>query len=93
MGEIAELLRCDPSNVTGIVDALESKGLGSRRPSERDRRVKVIELTAKGEEMRGRVMAELSEPPEWLRALPEKDQLALLEIMQRAHEHAGDGTG
>src|SRR3954447_11201828 len=69
MGEIAELLRCDPSNVTGIVDALEERGLGRRRPSERDRRVKVIELSAKGEKMRDRVMAELSEPPEWLSGL------------------------
>src|ERR1700742_1849296 len=74
MGEVAEMLRCDPSNVTGIVDALEQRGLGRRRPSERDRRVKVIELTAKGEKMRGRVMAELSEPPEWLLGLSQRDR-------------------
>jgi DNA-binding MarR family transcriptional regulator len=93
MGAIAELLRCDPSNVTGIVDALEAKGLARRRPSESDRRVKVIELTAKGQKMRGRLMAKLSEPPSWLRALSEADQQSLWEIMRRAHEHAQDGTG
>ena len=49
--------RCDPSNVTGIADALEARKLARRRPSEADRRVKVIELTAAGERMRGRVMA------------------------------------
>ncbi len=38
MGEIAELLRCDPSNVTGIADALEARGLARRRPSQADRR-------------------------------------------------------
>ena len=85
MGEIAEMLRCDPSNVTGIADALEERGFGRRRPSEHDRRVKVIELTAKGERMRGRVMAELSEPPEWLLALSERDRKALHGLLERAH--------
>jgi DNA-binding MarR family transcriptional regulator len=89
MGEIAEMLGCDPSNVTGIADALEGRGLGRRRPSADDRRVKVIELTAKGEKMRGRVMAELSEPPDWLRALSAKDQKALRDVLGRAHEATG----
>lgn len=93
MGEIAELLRCDPSNVTGIADALEERGLGRRRPSTLDRRVKVIELTAEGERMRERVIAELSVPPEWLQALSPADQRALRELLQRAHEVAPEGTG
>ncbi|HEY1853772.1 MAG TPA: MarR family winged helix-turn-helix transcriptional regulator [Solirubrobacterales bacterium] len=88
MGEIAELLRCDPSNVTGIADALEERGLGRRRPSERDRRVKVIELTAKGEKMRGRAMGELSEPPRWLSGLSKADQRALRDVLRRAHQAA-----
>jgi DNA-binding MarR family transcriptional regulator len=93
MGEIAEMLRCDPSNVTGIADALEERGLGRRRPAEADRRVKVIELSAEGEKMRGRVMAELSEPPEWLRRLSEADRRTLREVLGRAHEEAAAGTG
>lgn len=93
MGEVAELLRCDPSNVTGIADALEARGLGRRRPSERDRRVKVIELTAAGERMRGRVIAELSEPPEWLLGLSERDRRALHAVLRRAHRGGAEGTG
>jgi DNA-binding MarR family transcriptional regulator len=89
MGEIAELLRCDPSNVTGIADALEARGLARRRPSEADRRVKVVELTAAGERMRGRVMGELSEPPEWLEALSEVDQRRLRDVLRRARPQAG----
>jgi MarR family transcriptional regulator, organic hydroperoxide resistance regulator len=89
MGEIAEMLRCDPSNVTGIADALEERGLGRRRPSARDRRVKVIELTPKGERMRGRAMAELSEPPDWLRALSAADRRALRDILERAQAASG----
>jgi DNA-binding MarR family transcriptional regulator len=89
MGEVAEMLGCDPSNVTGIVDALEGRGLAKRRPAEEDRRVKVIELSAKGERMRGRVMAELSEPPDWLRALPAKELRALNGILRQAQAGAG----
>src|SRR5689334_18677759 len=77
MGEIAEMLRCDPSNVTGIVDALESRGLARRRPSGSDRRVKVIELTAKGQRKRARLMERLAVPPNWLLSLSEADQRAL----------------
>lgn len=86
MGEIAELLRCDPSNVTGIADALEARGLARRRPSEADRRVKAIELTAKGGRMRKRVMGELSEPPPWLQALSQKDQRTLRDLLRRASD-------
>jgi DNA-binding MarR family transcriptional regulator len=89
MGEIAELLRCDPSNVTGIADALEVRGLARRRPSAADRRVKVIELTDDGERMRGRVMGELSEPPGWLRGLSREDQRALRDVLRRAHGGVG----
>ena len=88
MGEIAELLRCDPSNVTGIADALEARGLARRRPSEADRRVKAIELTAKGERLRQRAMGELSEPPEWLKRLSERDQRALRDLLRRAADAA-----
>jgi DNA-binding MarR family transcriptional regulator len=89
MGEIAELLGCDPSNVTGIADALEARGLAGRRPSSADRRVKVIELTAAGERMRERVMAELSTPPEWLSSLSKADQRTLRDVLGRAHELTG----
>lgn len=88
MGEIAEMLRCDPSNVTGIVDALETRGLARRRPSEADRRVKAVGLTAKGERLRERAMGELSEPPDWLRALSAEDQRALRDLLRRAAEKA-----
>src|SRR5215212_1081951 len=52
MGALAEALHCDNSNITGIVDRLEAAGLAERRPGERDRRVKAVALTEKGERMR-----------------------------------------
>ena len=90
MGEIAELLRCDPSNVTGIADALEARGLGRRRPSAADRRVKALELTAKGRRLRQRALGELSEPPPWLRALSPADQRTLRDLLRRAAESASE---
>ena len=40
MSDLAEALHCDNSNVTGIVDRLEKRGLIERRASEHDRRVR-----------------------------------------------------
>src|SRR5438045_9674012 len=48
MGRLAETLSCDASNVTGLVDRLEARGLVRRRPAGHDRRVKGIELTSAG---------------------------------------------
>jgi DNA-binding MarR family transcriptional regulator len=57
MRRIAGLFNCDPSNITGIVDRLEKRGLVRRDPVPADRRVKHIALTEEGhrivEELRG----------------------------------------
>jgi DNA-binding MarR family transcriptional regulator len=52
MAELARLLLTDKSNVTGIVDELERRGLARRTPSERDRRVTLITLTPEGHRLR-----------------------------------------
>src|SRR3954469_8042856 len=48
MSELAGILGCDNSNVTGIVDRLEYRGLVERRPAEHDRRGKVLPPPAAG---------------------------------------------
>ena len=48
MRRIAEQLKCEPSNVTGIVDRLEVRGLVQRRPDPADRRVKLAAATPAG---------------------------------------------
>ena len=48
MRKIAQKLTCEPSNVTGIVDRLETRGLVERRPDPADRRVKLAAATEKG---------------------------------------------
>ncbi len=88
MGEVADVLHCDRSNVTGIVDSLEERGLARRTPSEGDRRVKLIELTADGRRLRARLMRAVEKPPPWLDGMSAADQRTLLDLLGRAA--AGD---
>jgi MarR family transcriptional regulator, organic hydroperoxide resistance regulator len=84
MSELAEALHCDNSNVTGIVDRLEDRGLVVRRPAEHDRRVKMLAITPAGADMRARLTERLAVPPEPLARLSADDQRALRDIMRRA---------
>jgi DNA-binding MarR family transcriptional regulator len=84
MGRMAELLRCDPSNVTGIVDALEDRDLAERKPSAADRRVKEVELTPAGKRLRARAIEEMFKPPAWIEELSVADQRALRDLLRRA---------
>src|SRR5580765_7092686 len=56
MGRLANTLACDASNVTGLVDRLETRGLVRRQASRHDRRVKVIELTPEGARLRAQLL-------------------------------------
>jgi DNA-binding MarR family transcriptional regulator len=87
MSALAERLFCDASNVTGLVDRLESRGLVERRSAENDRRVKALTLTPAGVALRDQVLAVMSEPPEAIAALPAADQRALRDILARAVEN------
>jgi DNA-binding MarR family transcriptional regulator len=86
MSELAGILGCDNSNVTGIVDRLEYRGLVERRPAEHDRRVKLLALTDEGRELRTSIGDRLHAPPRELEALSQADQRALRDILQRAFE-------
>jgi DNA-binding MarR family transcriptional regulator len=86
MSELAGILGCDNSNVTGIVDRLEYRGLVERRPAEHDRRVKLLVLTGDGQELRESLGDRLHAPPDELAELSVEDQRALRDILQRAFE-------
>ena len=83
MSALAEWLMCDASNVTGIVDRLEARGLTERRPSARDRRIKMIALTDKGERLREQLMERFLEPPPEIAALQVSDQRALRDLLRK----------
>jgi DNA-binding MarR family transcriptional regulator len=86
MRALAEGLCCDASNVTGLVDRLESRGLVRRRPSEEDRRVKVLELTPKGVRVRTVFLERMTAPPEGLDRLTTREQQMLVRILGRLLE-------
>ena len=69
MNTLSNLLLCDASNVTGIVDRLLVQGYIKREESSKDRRVKMITLTAEGESLRAALLTEISqyEVPEFRR--------------------------
>ncbi|WP_106396845.1 MarR family winged helix-turn-helix transcriptional regulator [Actinocorallia populi] len=79
MRELAVWLSCEPSNVTGIVDGLERRGLVARRPYPADRRVKYVVLTEEGE--RGRAE---------LRARSQAQARALFASLDADKEHLRD---
>jgi len=86
MGELAGAMSCDASNVTGLVDRLESRGLLRRSPSAEDRRVKVLSLTPRGAQMRASLVERMTSAPPTLGRLSEADQRALARILRRLLE-------
>lgn len=50
--EVSELLFCDKSNVTGLVERMERDGLVTRGRSESDRRYMDLSITPQGNELR-----------------------------------------
>ena len=84
MGRLAGMLGCDASNITGVIDRLEARGLVERRAAARDRRVKVLVVTERGLDVRKRLLARLSAPPEPIARLSPDDQAALSAILRRA---------
>ena len=88
MSELALALRCDNSNVTGIVDRLEDRGLVERRSATHDRRVKMLAVTPRGAEVRERLAERLEQAPAPLARLSPEDQRTLRDIMRRALEQS-----
>jgi len=81
MKQLAASLSCDASNVTGLVDRLESRGLVRRVPGTEDRRVKVLDLTPTGARLRAELTARMSTPPPSIGRLSAKDQRDLERIL------------
>lgn len=84
MSALAELLMCDASNVTGIVDKLEARGLAKRVQGEEDRRVKALLLTAAGEALRDEIRTRLLAPPSWVSELTRGAQRELRDLLRTA---------
>ncbi|WP_306336508.1 MarR family winged helix-turn-helix transcriptional regulator [Streptomyces sp. KL118A] len=83
MRRIAQKLKCEPSNITGIVDRLEARGLVERRPDAADRRVKLAAPTAEGVEVARGLRESLNFAREPLAELSREERLALRGLLRR----------
>ena len=86
MHELASLLACDSSNVTGLVDRLEARGLVARRPSPGDRRVKNVVLTSAGRMLRDQMLERVGRHPDGLDRLTAAEQRQLRDLLARVLE-------
>lgn len=82
MRRIAERLGAEPSNLTGIVDKLQTRGLLERQPDPGDRRVKLLAITDTGKEMAEDLLDRLRFAREPLAALDENQRRALRDLLQ-----------
>jgi DNA-binding MarR family transcriptional regulator len=83
MRKLAQKLKCEPSNVTGIVDRLESRGLVERRPDPADRRVKLAAATQEGRRVAKDLRESLRFAREPLAGLGREERLALRGLLRR----------
>ncbi len=60
MNYFKNLFQCDPSNITGIIDALVKKEILTRQESINDRRIKDIKLTPKGIKLQNKLLKAFS---------------------------------
>ena len=82
MSVLADMLICDASNVTAIVDKLETRGLIVRQSAENDRRIKMLAVTQQGRELRERLCARFTVPPAAVEALPPAARRQLADLLR-----------
>jgi DNA-binding MarR family transcriptional regulator len=83
MSEVAATLACDSSNLTGITDRLEERGLVRRSADEKDRRVKLLVLTDEGKRVRRLVVGRLRRPPAAIGALSDRELVTVERLLAK----------
>jgi DNA-binding MarR family transcriptional regulator len=83
MRSIARQLKCEPSNITGIVDRLEARGLAERRPDPGDRRVKLAAATDEGRRTADQLRGSLEFAREPLATLTDEERTVLRDLLRR----------
>jgi MarR family transcriptional regulator, organic hydroperoxide resistance regulator len=83
MREVASVLACNSSNLTGITDRLEDRDLVRRTSDPNDRRVKLLVLTDAGQELRERVVERLEVVPDTLEDFSDEELDRLGELLEK----------
>jgi DNA-binding MarR family transcriptional regulator len=85
MRALAGRLACDASNITGLVDRLEARGLVSRQADAADRRIKNVVATQEGREAVRLIRADMRGTSEAFARLDEEGRRSLYELLGRLH--------
>jgi DNA-binding MarR family transcriptional regulator len=83
MSDLAHQLHCDKSNLTGLVDALESLGLVERTTPPEDRRVRALVTTQRGRAVRRRLDLRLRDSNPLLARLSAGEAAQLHRLLRR----------
>jgi DNA-binding MarR family transcriptional regulator len=83
MRQIAQTLSCEPSNITGIVDRLEARGLVERQADPGDRRIKRVVATEAGRVASAELRESLHFAREPLAALDPDERGQLRNLLRR----------
>jgi DNA-binding MarR family transcriptional regulator len=83
MRALAEQLVCDASNVTGIVDRLEARGLVRREAGPQDRRIKIVTATDEGRAALHAVREDMESVNDALGRLTDAERDQLYDILRK----------
>ncbi|MFD4439366.1 MarR family winged helix-turn-helix transcriptional regulator [Nocardia sp. NPDC058519] len=83
MRALADTLACDASNVTGIINRLEKRGLVRRETSASDRRVTNLVITPEGEQVTDTIRAKMRATQDGLKSLTDQDRDCLYALLER----------
>jgi DNA-binding MarR family transcriptional regulator len=92
MRSLAGTLRCDASNMTGIIDRLEDRGFVRREPSPTDRRVKNVVLSEDGAAATERLRASMHATHQALDTLSGDERAALQDLLTRLFRAVDGGS-
>jgi DNA-binding MarR family transcriptional regulator len=84
MNMLRKVFNCDASNITGLIDGLELKGLAVRYENEQDRRVKCAKLAPDGVKLRKELLHKLTtEESPLLSRLNAKEYDQFIDLLQK----------
>jgi len=81
---LAEAIGADKTRIIPTLDELQQKGYIERRPDPEDRRVRLLEITPSGREVKDAVQADIQGGEErWLSALTAQERDVFLRALER----------
>ncbi|MER5374784.1 MarR family transcriptional regulator [Streptomyces sp. NPDC002553] len=91
---LAEAIHADKTRIIAVLDDLESRGLLTRRPDPKDRRVRLLSLTSEGRRLRDVVRAAVQDREERLLGqLPAADRETFLRSLRTLYEASQSRRG